>query len=186
MACTQQYVLYQLYIIGLKNHPNLNNEFSNWHYEGGFPLNLSKRLCHFCLLYLHEPKNLHQTFCECSIVLQGSWKPGHWWVKAGIDWGVLWVPSQCSRFDFFSHVDLGETSKDGGSCILPQGQDKAGVHACILEREWLLRLSSFKYCSSLLYLLFWFIFAIVLHFLYKIPPADFCLFCLFWPHPKAP
>lgn len=23
-------------------------------------------------------------------------------------------------------------------------------------------------------------------FLYKIPPADFCLFCLFWPYPMAP
>lgn len=72
-------------------------------------------------------------------------------------------PITVSRFDFFSHVNLGEICKEGGNCILPQGQDKAGVHACVLEREWLLRLSSSSivpvYCIS-----FFDLFLQVLHF----------------------
>lgn len=114
--------------------------------------------------------------------LQGSWKPGHQSFKAGLDWGVQSLHLSIQVWCLFP-CKAG-CSMHGGRELHPDTESGQSWNARLhLEDGMASQVFQFKYCSRLQGLLFWFIFAIVLLFLYKSSPADFVSFGLIlWFH----
>lgn len=118
--------------------------------------------------------------------LQGSWKPGYQSFESVINWGVLWphLSIQVSFLCPCKPVCSMHREREGIAswygvrtkleCMLAFGRED-GFSGFPVQVLFQATGSPFLIC-----------FCNSPSFLCKSSPADFCLFCLFWPFPMAP